>query len=88
MPAIKIARIGRSIKFRELKLGKLMIDYIIYKILKDFQINIGVRMVTLDAYEDSIGFYLDIGFDVNRNQGKSSSTVSMRLDIFDYAEQL
>ncbi|WP_316571333.1 GNAT family N-acetyltransferase [Neobacillus sp. YIM B06451] len=84
VPAIKIARIGREIRFKENRLGKLMIDYIILKILKDYHKSIGVRMITLDAYPNRVSFYEDLGFKVNKNQGRNNPNVSMRLDIFDY----
>lgn len=84
VPAIKIARIGRDIRFKEQRLGKLMLDYIILMILKEYYKSIGVRMITLDAYPNRVEFYEELGFKVNKNQGKDNHNVSMRLDIFDY----
>jgi predicted GNAT family N-acyltransferase len=84
VPAIKIARIGRDVNFKEYKLGRLLIDYIILMVLKDYHKSIGVRMITLDAYPHRVDFYQQLGFKVNRNQGKDNPNVSMRLDIFDY----
>lgn len=74
----------RNVKFKEFSLGKLMLDYIILMILKDYYKSIGVRMITLDAYPHRVPFYEDLGFIVNKNQGKNNPNISMRLDIFEY----
>jgi hypothetical protein len=82
VPAVKIARLARDKKFRDLRLGIYLFDYVRLQILESSE-NIGIRLITLDAYPERVEYYKSIGFIVNANQGKNSNnTVSMRFDIF------
>lgn len=86
VPAIKVARLGRSVEFKELRLGKFLIEYV-----KDIAYNlnestVGVRFLTLDAYQDRVNYYSEeLGFIVN-SRGKKpkdrTTPISMRADIF------
>ncbi|WP_347490113.1 hypothetical protein ABDB91_02770 [Desulfoscipio sp. XC116] len=67
VPAIKIARLGRSIRFREYGLGGFLIDYIKDIAYELSTSKIGVRFITLDAYPGKEKYYLDNGF--IRNEG-------------------
>ncbi len=85
IPAIKIARIGRDIRFRNQEFGKLMVKHVIYKALEIDHNYCGVRLITLDAYPHRVRYYETIGFKINEHktyQGKKRETVSMRYDIY------
>lgn len=84
VPALKIARIGVSKDFRARRRGvgeALM--YYAYSSALDLAERVGCRLLTLDAYADSIAFYERLGF--VRNQAKAyegKAHPSMRLDLF------
>lgn len=85
VPAIKVARLGRSIKFRDCKFGKFFVEYIkqlAYELNED---TVGVRFLTLDAYSNKVGYYKEeLGFIENEAvKSKEGRPVSMRADIFD-----
>jgi predicted GNAT family N-acyltransferase len=83
VPAVKVARLGRDKRFAELRLGRMLLDYVRMEMLELSQKALGIRFITLDAYEHRVPYYSSIGFVRNSNQGKNSPTVSMRLDIFE-----
>lgn len=85
VPAIKVARLGRDIKFKNLKLGKFLVDYI-KSIAYDLNDStVGVRFLTLDAYPKRVNYYREeLGFIINEyTKRKDGLPVSMRADIFD-----
>ena len=84
VPALKIARLGVSQGFRARHRGvgeALM--YYAYSSALDLADRVGCRLLTLDAYPESIAFYERLGF--VRNQAKAyegKAHPSMRLDLF------
>lgn len=87
VPAIKIARLGRSVAFRNGGFGTMMLKAVHRKIL-DLASQIGARFMTLDAYLPRVPYYESLGFIKNSNQGKNIPTVSMRKDIYEPLEEL
>ena len=83
-PAIKIARLGRNERYRGLGLGRLLIDYVKDMAFELSTSRLGVRFITTDAYANRVDYYSRLGFILNlAARGKSSPTVSMRVDVFD-----
>lgn len=82
VPAVKIARLGRDIRFKDFKFGRMLMEYIQFIILKMSREQLGIRFITLDAYEDRVSYYESLQFKENAQQDKRKETVSMRLDIY------
>lgn len=85
VPAIKIARIGRDIKFKGLQIGTFLIKHVIHRALEINSELCGVRMITLDAYPHRVEYYESLGFKGNQHRmytGKGRTTLSMRYDIY------
>lgn len=82
VPAVKIARLGREIRYKSLGLGKYLLEYVQLQVLKVSEERIGIRFITLDAYPHRVDYYKSIGFLENLHQDARKGTVSMRLDIF------
>lgn len=84
VPALKIARIGVSATFRTLHRGAgEALMFFAYSEALALAEHIGIRLLTLDAYPGSIGFYERHGF--VRNQAKTHEAKahpSMRFDLF------
>jgi len=69
VPAIKIGRLGVSQNHQKNGIGTQILDYI--KELFITNNRTGCRFITVDAYDESIGFYLKNGFDFFQpNEGK------------------
>jgi hypothetical protein len=57
--------------------------HIALAIAADLSERIGCRLLTLDAYPDSVGFYESLGFTRNRAKAyREREHASMRLDVF------
>lgn len=82
VPAIKIARLGRAVAFRNAGIGTMMLKAVHRKLL-DLAPQIGARYITLDAYPNRVPYYESLGFIKNSNQGKNRPTISMRKDIYE-----
>lgn len=84
VPALKIARLGVSAPFREAHVGTgTALVHIALAIAADLSERIGCRLLTLDAYPDSVGFYESLGFIRNRAKAyREREHASMRLDVF------
>ncbi len=84
-PAIKIARLGRDKKFRNLGIGKFLVEYIKQHAYDINENAVGVRFLTVDAYPHKVKYYQDeLGFLINQsNKIIEGRPVSMRADIFD-----
>lgn len=80
--AVKLARLGRDIRFKDYKFGRMLMEYIQFIILKMSREQLGIRFITLDAYEDRVSYYESLQFKENAQQDKRKETVSMRLDIY------
>lgn len=84
VPAIKIARLGRSVTYKKYGFGSFLIDYIKNTAVELSRTTLGVRFITLDAYPNRVEYYQSLGF--VRNQAikiPSSGNVSMRADIYE-----
>ena len=83
IPVIKIARLGRDIKFSDFGFGRYMIEVVIGTALEINESDCGVRMLTLDAYPGRVGYYEYLGFEINQHKEyKKRENISMRYDIF------
>ncbi|OGI64481.1 hypothetical protein A2642_01805 [Candidatus Nomurabacteria bacterium RIFCSPHIGHO2_01_FULL_39_10] len=81
-PAIKISRIGRDIKYRDQKIGEMILRWAIGYILKCSEMT-AVRFVTVDAYPNRVEWYKIFGFVPNLDERyiKKSHHISMRYDL-------
>ncbi|WP_027365927.1 hypothetical protein [Desulfotruncus alcoholivorax] len=91
VPAIKVARLGRSAKYRNLKFGKFLVEYVKSLAYELNEETVGVRFLTLDAYPQKVSYYQEeLGFVVNkkgRRPKDEKSPISMRADIFPKLEK-
>jgi hypothetical protein len=62
------------------KLGKLLIEKIIYDGLQ-LNENQGCKLITVDAYQQSLGFYEKIGFQYLTEEDKNDDTRQMFFDL-------
>ena len=89
IPAIKIARLAVSNKYKHQGFGKLLIDYSA-NISAELLGKIGTAFITLDCYEHRVSYYEKYGFVKNTIQPielEYDSPISMRVLIYDYLEQ-
>lgn len=91
VPAIKVARLGRSARYRNLKFGKFLVEYVKSVAYELNEETVGVRFLTLDAYPKRVSYYhKELGFVVNKRGRKpkdEDSPISMRADIFPKLEE-
>ena len=80
-PAVKIARLATSASHKKRRIGTIMVKYIIGMAL-EFSKKIGCRFITVDAYPNSVDFYMRLKFIKNLKDG-SGKNVSMRLDLIE-----
>ena len=89
IPAVKIARLAVDASFRQRVsgMGKHLVRFA-FHLARAQADQIGCRLLTVDAYKASVGFYENLGF--VRNKVKASDgeklavdedTISMRLDL-------
>lgn len=85
VPAIKVARLGRDVRFKGCSFGKFLIDYIKNTAFEISTTKVGVRFLTLDAYLHRVGYYESLGFIRNEAMrvNPHNNTVSMRADIYE-----
>jgi len=78
IPAIKIGRLARSVKYNKQKLGEWILKWAIGDILK-LNEKTGVRFVTIDAYPEKVSWYEQFGFKKNLHEDyQNKNNVSMR----------
>ena len=84
VPALKIARLGVSEPFRATHAGVgTALVRVALALALDIAGRVGCRLLTLDAYPESVPFYEKLGFVPNRAKlYKDRQHPSMRLDIF------
>ncbi len=82
-PAIKIARIGRDMKYRGQDIGANILKWAIGYILSCSDM-IAVRFITVDAYPNKVSWYEQFGFvhNLDKKYLKYDHHVSMRYDLF------
>ena len=82
-PAIKIARIGRDIKYKKQDVGSTILKWAIGYILECSNL-IAVRFVTVDSYPTKVTWYAQFKFvrNLDERYTKKDYHVSMRYDLF------
>jgi ribosomal protein S18 acetylase RimI-like enzyme len=83
VPALKIARLGVSHDLqRGNGIGTALVRFAYFKGIEIAE-SVGCRLLTLDAYPQSVGFYEKLGFVCNRSKEyRDRAHPSMRLDVF------
>lgn len=89
VPALKVARLAVRSDFQRRRVGEAMLAFAVSRAI-ELSEHVGCRLLTLDAYQESVGFYERLGF--VRNKAKAhedqattherSPHTSMRLDLF------
>ena len=79
-PALKIGRLGIDKEYKGIGLGKKIVSYIIIETLNlnDKQ---ACKLITVDAYSESIGFYCNMGFEFLTSQDEGEDTRQMFFDL-------
>lgn len=82
-PAIKIARLGRDIKYKNQNIGLSILKKAIGHILECSEMT-AVRFVTVDAYPQRVAWYEQLRFvrNLDTKYIKRDNHVSMRYDLF------
>jgi predicted GNAT family N-acyltransferase len=83
IPAIKIGRLAVSADEKGQGIGKKIIDFIISFCI-DHNTNCACKLITVDAYEDSLGFYEKMGFTFLSDRDKGKDTRQMYIDLTPY----
>lgn len=78
-PAVKIGRLGVSTSFKGQGLGTMILDYV--KELFVTNNRTGCRYLTVDAYRESLDFYIKNGFNFLTEIDKNSDTRLMYYDL-------
>ena len=85
-PAVKIARLGRNVKFRGLGASAHLFNAL--KMFFTRGNRTGCRFLTLDAYKERVGLYESCGFIrtlIDDEQESQKQTVSMLLDLLPFS---
>jgi GNAT superfamily N-acetyltransferase len=70
-PAVKIGRIGVQKDCQGLDIGTQLLKYAVGVVVRmNRELNVGCRLITLDAYPKSVGFYEKRGFMYNKHYRK------------------
>lgn len=83
IPAIKIGRLAVSIEAKNKGIGSKIIDFIISFCL-EHNTNCACKLITVDAYEESLGFYEKMGFSYLSDRDKGEDTRQMYIDLTPY----
>jgi len=79
-PAIKTGRLAVNQNIKKSGFGKMIINHII-----DFALNLNeecaCKLITVDAYEQSLSFYAKMGFSYLSENDKGKNTRQMYLDL-------
>ncbi|MDD3880380.1 MAG: hypothetical protein PHP26_10430 [Syntrophomonas sp.] len=82
VPAIKLARLGRDISWKGLGFGAYLVEYTKNLAFELSRSKLGVKYITIDAYENRIDFYAGLGFVLNQAlKPMSNGAMSMRYNI-------
>ncbi|MCL2282643.1 MAG: GNAT family N-acetyltransferase [Fibromonadales bacterium] len=79
-PAVKIGRLAVDKKYAGIGFGKSIIEAVINMYAKT-KAQAGCRFVTVDAYQNALGFYQKNGFAFLTEQDSSEETRAMYLDL-------
>lgn len=85
-PAVKIGRLGTSIKFARQGIARELIDLVKFR----FAVNnrTGCRFLTVDAHRESIGLYERCGFTFFTDADTDDETRLMYFDLKPFADML
>lgn len=78
-PALKIGRLAVSQEYAGKGLGSDIIEFIKYMMVKDR--HYGCRFLTLDAYQNAVGFYERCGFKLLTTSDETDVTRAMYYDL-------
>jgi GNAT superfamily N-acetyltransferase len=78
-PAVKIGRLGVDVSMKGQGIGTKIIDYIISNFQNDRRS--GCKYLTVDAYRDSLSFYVKNGFKFLTEKDSSAATRLMYFDL-------
>ena len=78
-PAVKIGRLAISEEFASQGLGRDIIRLIKFMFTHDNRT--GCRFITVDAYQNAVGFYQRCGFDFISEKDQNDVTRSMFYDL-------
>ncbi len=84
-PALKIGRLGISKEFKGLGLGRMIINLIINEAY-DLNNTHACKVVSVDAYKQSINFYVKQGFIFMTDTDKDNETRQMYFDVSSMSE--
>ena len=88
-PAIKIGRLGVSVRYQKKGLGRFILLWAIGHIEENLSKNIGVRFVTVDSYPDRIPWYERQGFKRNlHKQYSNTENVSIRYCLYNPSKNI
>lgn len=79
-PAVKIGRLGVCMQTQKSGIGKTIIDFIIAIALKQNE-ECACKLITVDAYAQSLGFYERRGFNYLTEKDAGNETRQMFLDL-------
>lgn len=79
-PALKIGRLGIDKNFKGKGLGRLIVNNIISDTL-DLNDRQACKLITVDAYNESLHFYKKMNFEFLTEQDKNEDTRQMYLDL-------
>lgn len=82
-PSVKIGRLAVSHSYKGKNIGTAVLDYI-----KEWFVDnnrTGCKFITVDAYEQSLGFYEKTGFRYFTDDDKNEDTRAMYLDLLPYS---
>ena len=81
-PAIKIARIGRDVRFKNQPVGTKILKWAIGYVIRCSEMT-AVRLITVDSYPNRVQWYEKIGFkrNLDKRYTKKDQHVSMRFDL-------
>lgn len=83
IPAIKIGRLAVSTDAKNQGIGKKIIHFIIAFCL-DHNTHCACKLITVDAYDQSLGFYKKMGFSYLSDQDEGKDTRQMYIDLTPY----
>lgn len=85
-PAVKLGRLGVSKDYKNLGVGKTILDFLkVHFVLSN---KTGCRFLTVDAYGESLGFYEKQGFVYLTDSDKDKDTRQMYFDLTPIANAL
>ena len=88
-PAVKIARLGRNVKFKGMGAAKHLFNALKFFFTENNRT--GCRFLTLDAYRERVGLYEDCGFIrtlADEDENTQKRTVSMLFDLLTFDKNI